>query len=210
MADFSEVCKHRIFIADDHLLLREGMKMLLAVQPDFEVVGEASSGEEALLGLIDTSPDLAILDLGLPGRDGLAVAGAAKKLLPTLRVVMVTGSFASSDREQAIRLGADGYVLKSEPPSVLMETIRSALASGPRPAPSRQAHVTTERESLTERERQILSRIARGLDNNAIAAELHISVLTVRTHRQNIMRKAGASNAAQLASYAIRINCTGD
>jgi DNA-binding NarL/FixJ family response regulator len=200
----------RIVIAEDHVLLREGLKMLLATQPQLQVVAETGDGR-LVEGIVrEARPDLLVLDLGLPGKHGVEVAGAVKAAFAgAVKVLVLTGDLSSASVRKALAAGADGYMHKSEDTSELLDAVGAVLAGRQyvsrriaqlfRPeAPDGKAATPTPREQV------ILSLVARGLNNMEIADLLALSVATVRTHRQNFMEKFALHNAAEITAYAVQ------
>ena len=209
--------KHSIIIADDHALLREGLKLLLATEPDLEVVAQTGDGAAVEALVRQWRPELLILDLDMPTRNGVDIAAAIKgdAGLAT-RVLVLTGNLKPQVVSQALAVGADGYLLKSEDAGELLQAIRTVLAGGeyvsqaiagafqPRPGNAGQGGGAAGGANITPREREILSLVARGLNNNDIAGLLAISVATVRTHRQRLMEKLDLRNAAEITAYAVK------
>ena len=207
----------RLLVADDHTLIRQGIVGLLGAQPDMEVIGEAGSGEEAVRETIRTSPDIILMDIGMPGISGLDATREIKQRAPKVRVLILT----MHDREdylfQALRAGAAGYVLKGADIQDLLSAIRSVyrgevylyptmtkqlLADYLRRVESGEDLV--EYDSLTDREREVLRLIAQGKTLPEIAQHLYLSPYTVQTHRDHIMKKLDLHNKAELIKYAIR------
>ena len=203
-----------IVIADDHAVLRESLSALLATQKDFEVVGKAATGVEALEQVNQSHPDVLVLDLFMPNTDGFEVLRTLDKAGSRVASVVLTGSENQPDYVQVVRLGARGLVLKGEGPERLFAAIRtvangelafsediaqqvlSAMAGEAKEEPS-----TIRR--LSERERQIAALVARGLKNKDIAQELKISENTVKRHLQSIFNKTGARDRLELAVIAL-------
>jgi two-component system nitrate/nitrite response regulator NarL len=206
--------KVRIVIADDHAVLRESLVALLSTQPDFEVVGAAATGSEAL-DLVRQSPaDVLVLDLFMPNGDGFEVLRTLDKAGSRVASVVLTGSSSQNDYVQTVRLGARGLVLKSDGPQKLFGAIRS-VAAGELAFSDDIAHVVlnamvgeahsepTSLARLSERERQIAYLVARGLKNKDIGHELNISENTVKRHLQSIFSKTGARDRLELAVMAL-------
>jgi len=198
----------KIVIADDHVLVREGLKMLLGAEPDLEVVADTGDGAavEALVRRL--SPTLLLLDLELPGKNGIEVAAAIKTDASlACKVLVLTGTLKAETVSRALAAGADGYVVKSEDADELLRGVRSVLAG--------QMYVSKQiagafaaggaAAQITPREKEVLSLVARGYGNADIAGLLDISVLTVRTHRQRLMEKLGLRNAAEITAYAVKL-----
>jgi DNA-binding NarL/FixJ family response regulator len=206
----------RVLIADDHGVVREGLRAFLALQDDVEVVGEAADGEEAVQAAVRLSPDVALVDLLMPRVDGIAAIRRIRAERPETRVIVLT-SFVDEDKMlPAVRAGAVGYLLKDVAPQELVAAIRTVHGGGtllhpavveelvrevareaPAPAPARA-------NPLTAREREVLVLIARGRANKAIAFELGVAEKTVKTHVSNILGKLGLSDRTQAALYAVR------
>jgi two-component system nitrate/nitrite response regulator NarL len=204
----------RIVIADDHTVLRESLSALLSSQRDFKVVGRASDGNEALELVRAERPDVLVLDLFMPGRDGFEVLRTLEDAGTRVASVVLTGSENQADHVQVIRLGARGLVLKGDDPQKLFTAIRTvaegdlafgddtaqavlhAMSSDPLPSPG-------SLDRLSERERQIVEGVARGLKNRDIATEYGISENTVKRHLQSIFSKTGVRDRLELAVIAI-------
>ncbi|HET7184111.1 MAG TPA: response regulator transcription factor [Terriglobales bacterium] len=203
-----------IVIADDHAVLRESLGALLQTQKDFDVVGKAGSGAEALELVNQTHPDVLVLDLFMPNTDGFEVLRTLDKAGSRVASVVLTGSENQPDYVQVVRLGARGLVLKGEGPERLFAAIRS-VANGElafsediaQQVLSAMAGEAKEEPStirrLSERERQIAALVARGMKNKDIAHELTISENTVKRHLQSIFNKTGARDRLELAVIAL-------
>lgn len=206
--------KQRILLADDHILFRKGLAQLLNSQPDFQVVGEASDGLEALAKARELMPDLVLLDVNMPACDGREATRLIKAELPYVIVVMLTVSDDEQDLFTALKNGAQGYLLKKIDPSELFEQLRG-LACG-EAALSRLmanklllefAHAPAAPQAeptLTPREQQVLQLVARGLTNREIAETLVVAENTVKNHLRNILAKLHLGNRVQAAAYALR------
>jgi DNA-binding NarL/FixJ family response regulator len=202
----------RVLIADDHPLARLGVETLLRAQPDMQVVGQAEDGEEAVHTALLTQPDVVLLDVHMPGKDGLTVLREIKQALPEARCLMLTATVDPSQVLQAVQAGAVGYLLKDASPDDLLGAIRAVYAGqgALSPAATRQlidayhAFPGAERPDvvLTPSERRVLGLLARGLSNQEIANNLGVSVRTVTTHVQHILDKLGVENRVQAALYA--------
>ncbi|HEC34822.1 MAG TPA: response regulator transcription factor [Chloroflexi bacterium] len=207
----------RILLVDDHILFRKGLARLLDAQPDFEVVGEAANGLEALEQARVLRPDVVLMDLRMPVCNGLEATRQIKRALPSVRVVMLTVSEDEQDFVAAIRCGADGYLVKDMRPEGVFQELRG-LARGEVPLSramtstllrqvARQGRPVVSPASpavLSPREREVVALIAEGLSNAEIAAELGIAVNTVRNHVRSILEKLGLRNRVQVAVYAVR------
>lgn len=203
-----------IVIADDHAVLRESLSALLQSQPDFNVVGAAANGDEALQLVQEHRPQVLVLDLFMPHSDGFEVLRTLDRAGDRVASVVLTGSENQSDYVQVVRLGARGLVLKGDDPHKLFAAIRTvaegelafsdevarcvlnAMVSDPQPQP-------TSMGRLSERERQISYMVARGMKNRDIASELTISENTVKRHLQSIFSKTGAHDRLELAVLAL-------
>jgi DNA-binding NarL/FixJ family response regulator len=198
----------RIVLADDHQMVREGMRMLLSLENDVAIVGEAGDGESAVRLTRELEPDVLVLDFMLPDFDGAEVMRRVRADFPEVRVLFVTGSLQRDTVRYALGCGAEGYVLKQSGTEELLTALRAvvqgdeyvspAIAKAFEPVPEAGS------EPLTAREAQILSMIAAGERNQVIADKLFISLPTVRKHRENLMRKLDLHNAAELTAFAIK------
>jgi two-component system response regulator NreC len=199
----------RIVLADDHQMVREGMRMLLSLENDVVIVGEAGDGESAVRLTRQLEPDVLVLDFLLPDFDGAEVMRRVRADLPDVRVLFVTGSLQRDTVRYALGCGAEGYVLKQSGTEELLTALRAivqgdeyvspAIATAFEPVPE-----AAGSDPLTAREAQILSMIAAGERNQVIADKLFISLPTVRKHRENLMRKLDLHNAAELTAFAIK------
>jgi DNA-binding NarL/FixJ family response regulator len=200
----------RIVIAEDHALLRDGLKMLLATQPQLQVVAETGDGRLVEGMVREARAQLLMLDLGLPGKHGVEVAAAVKDAFgDDVRVLVLTGDLSPVSVRQALAAGADGYMHKSEDTSELLTAVHAVLA-GRQYVSQRIAQVFkpddagADAPQPTRREQEIMSLVARGLSNKEIAELLQLGVSTVRTHRQNFMEKFALHNAAEITAYAVQ------
>jgi len=203
-----------ILIADDHAIVREGLRAVIDGKPDMELIGEAVDGEEVVWKARALQPDVILMDLVMPRRDGIQAIEDIRRENPIARILVLT-SFGDDDRViAAIRAGALGYLLKDSTPQELLEAIRCVYRGEPsvHPAVARTLflryspnHVAYPRpEVLSEREIGVLKLVARGLSNRDIAAELDIVEGTVRFHVGNILGKLALENRAQAVLYALR------
>lgn len=215
----------RIALVEDHVILREGLRALILMEPDFAIVGEFASAEESLNGIADLQPDLIVTDLGLPGRSGIELLTEIKRILPRTRKLVLTAHDNEEYIRAALNAGADGYVLKDANSAELMQGIRivstgqqflckaiankilSGYLSG-RVSAEQRAASPSATQSITEREREVLTRIALGNSNKLIARQLGLSPKTVEKHRSNLMRKLQLHNAAAITMFAIRNGMT--
>ena len=205
----------RILITDDHKVIRQGLRMVLELDPDLEVVGEASNGEEALRMARRLAPDVVLMDLLMPVMGGIEATGEIRRELPDVEVVALTSVLEDASVAGAIRAGAIGYLLKNTEADELRQAIRAAAAGQVQLAPEAAARLMREvrapaspdalTEPLTERETDVLKLIARGRANKQIARELFVAMSTVKTHVNNLYRKLGVSSRTQAALYAARV-----
>lgn len=209
----------RIMLVDDHVVVRTGLRMLLDGQPNLEVVGDAADGDEAIRIAQQLKPDVVLMDLSMPhGKDGLTATAELKKLLPDTSVLILTMHDDDEYLFRSIHAGASGYVLKSAPHEELLTAIESVAAGNAYLYPTatkRLMHEYMERlkhggdgadsyETLSEREREVLSWIAKGYSNKEIAENLIISVKTVETHKAHLMEKLGLRTRPDLVKYALK------
>jgi DNA-binding NarL/FixJ family response regulator len=205
----------RVIIADDHAMVREGIKSVLE-RAGFEVVGEASSGTEVLPLAERVQPDVAVLDISMPGETGLQAAARLRQALPHVRVLILSMYDNTEYVLESVRAGAHGYLLKDGAAQELANAIRAVQNGEAYFSPAVAARLSAavrgdiEREQrrtsldlLTGREREVLAGIAKGLTNKEIAAELGISHRTVETHRESLMRKLGIRTVAGLTKFSL-------
>ncbi len=205
----------RIVVVDDHPLFRKGVADLIAMDPLLELIGEAASGEEGLKLALEITPDIVLLDLNMRGMDGLATLKALKEQGYGGYVVMLTVSDSESDIIDALRGGADGYLLKDMEPEQVLESIRAA-ASGQIAIPVELTQllaralrhegrpVTSSEANLTEREQQILELIAESLSNKQIARELDIAESTVKVHVKHLLKKLKLRTRLEAAVWSLK------
>lgn len=204
----------RILIADDHAVVREGLRAVIAAEPGMELVGEAKDGIEAVLKARSLQPDVILLDLVMPGQDGVEAIGQIMGENPDARILVVTGFGDDEKLFAAIKAGALGYLLKDASPQILLQAISDVNRgeSSLHPAVARKliqelnrsSRLSPAEEPLTEREVEVLSLVARGLFNQEIAEKLVIGERTVRNHVSNILGKLHLANRTQAALYALR------
>ena len=211
------MARTKVLIADDHAIVREGVRMILAKEPDIEVVGEAEDGQQALDLVEQLGPNVVIMDLSMPGMGGIEATKKVKEQHPSVSVLALTMHEDESYVFQLLRAGASGYVLKRAAAQDLVQAVRAAAKGEAFLYPSvarkvvedylKRVEAGEERErydGLTEREREILTLIAQGLGNQQIAEKLYITIKTVQTHRAHVLEKLGLHDRTQLVRYAIR------
>jgi DNA-binding NarL/FixJ family response regulator len=200
----------RVAVVDDHTIVRDGLVQLLGSDPELEVVGSAGDGAEAIRVCMEATPDVVLMDLSMPGMDGIEVTRRLGETVPGVQVVVLT-SFLDRDRVvDALAAGAIGYVLKDADPADLRRAIHAA-ARGESPIDPRAARtmLSAQRaagplETLTEREREVLSLVAEGLPNKQIARRLEISEKTVKAHLTSAFRTIGVDDRMQAGLWARR------
>lgn len=201
----------KLLLVDDHPLVRDGVRVRLEAVPHFEVVGEAGDAEAALQAARTLSPDLALMDIGMRGMNGIALTERFAEEFPEIAVLVLSMHDNLEYVRQVMRAGARGYVLKDAPASELVEAIDAVLAGRPFYSAqlamrmAEQAVMPTPVEALTPRERDILDGIAKGYANKRIADELGLSVRTVESHRLNLKRKLGIEGQAELVKFAVEL-----
>jgi DNA-binding NarL/FixJ family response regulator len=196
----------RVFSVDDHPLLREGIATLVNNQPDMMLVGEASTGAEAIQQFKQHMPDVTLLDLRLPDMSGIDVLIAIRSEFPKARIVMLTTFEGDVEVQRALQAGARGYLLKNMPPVELLDVIRQ-VHEGKKRIPPEIASQLLEHlsdEGLTEREVEVLREVADGNRNREIAERLFISEETVKVHIKHIMEKLGAADRTQAVAIGVR------
>jgi DNA-binding NarL/FixJ family response regulator len=219
--------KIRIVVADDHPIFRDGLCKLLALEEDFEVVAQAQDGRQVLDVLQQHEPDILLLDLKMPGLDGLATLQRMQAAKNKTRVIVLTASDDKNEFVQAMKLGTSGIVLKQTATELLIKSIRKVHAGeiwldshttaavirqfvandeGPAHAPASATPRERERSPLSQREREIVALVAQGFKNKEMAEKMFISEQTVKNHLHNIFDKLGVSDRLELALYAIHNN----
>lgn len=211
----------RILIADDHPIVRDGLKKLLGLEGDLEVVGEAGDGREVLERVQELEPDVVLLDIRMPGLDGLGAMQTLQHCNKKTRVIVLTASEDKNEFVQAMKLGCSGIVLKQTAPDLIVKSIRKVhageiwldsltTAAVMRQFASPSEHVSNgqsgkarERSPLSQREREIVTLVAQGYKNKEMAEKMFISEQTVKNHLHNIFDKLGVSDRLELALYAI-------
>lgn len=204
----------RVVVAEDHALVRQGISMLLQSAGEFELVAETARGSDVEVLVQFHKPDLLLLDLALSDSSGIEVARRVRRVAPGVRILVVTGNVYPGSVANAFGAGANGFVLKHEHGSELLDAIHTVMsgrqyvspqvAKGLDNAANKRPNAQGLPQTLTKREQQIVRLIARGGTNQEIADSLHISVLTARKHRQNVMLKLGLHNGAEIAAYAMQ------
>lgn len=213
------VVRMRVLLADDHHLVRAGIRALLETLPDVEVVAEAGNGQEALAAIAKTKPDIALVDISMPGLNGLELAARAAREAPETRLVILSVHGDASHVAQALRLGAKGYLVKDAAADELPIVVRSVMRGETYLSPSISRHVVdgflargkapdsenpAAGDVLTPRQRETLQLVAEGRSTKEIARLLDLSVKTVETHRAQIMDRLGIHDLAGLVRYAVR------
>ena len=208
----------RVLLADDHPLFRKGIASLLSAEPGFEVLGEASNGRIALEKARELMPDVILMDISMPEMNGLEATRRIKEEIPYVRIVILTVSDEDQNLFEAIKSGAQGYLLKKIEPQTLFNTLRKAV-EGEAPVSGvmatkllaefsrqtrRASQPTAPAATLTEREKEVLNQIAQGKTNKDIAVALSIAENTVKNHLKNILEKLHLENRVQAATYALR------
>jgi DNA-binding NarL/FixJ family response regulator len=212
------VGRTRVLLADDHPLVRAGVRRVLEGASDIEVLGEASDGTAALEAIRELRPDVLILDLGMPELDGLSVLQRARHIQPAIKILVLTMHASPEYVARAIQAGADGYLLKESAVQELLTAIQAVVAGRAFHSPQIQVELarlvrngadgavsSRELDRLSDRERDVLRAIAEGGSTKEIAARFGISTRTVETHRASLMRKLGLRSVALLTQFAIRV-----
>lgn len=209
--------KIKIFIADDHVLVREGIKAMLETQPDIEAIGEAGDGREAVEKVLQLCPDVVLMDISMPLMDGIIATRQIKKANSRIQVLVLTGYDNEENLFQLLQAGGSGYVLKQASIDELMNAIRAAHRGEVFLYPSlakmlitdylqrvREGAPVSKTDNLTPREQEILKLIAEGYTNKEIAELIHRSVKTVQAHRARLMEKLNLHDRTEIVRYAIR------
>ena len=213
----------RVLIVDDHALFRRGLEMVLAEEPDIELVGEASDGTEAVAKAGEALPDVVLMDIRMPKSSGIEACRAMKEVAPSAKIVMLTISDEEEDLFAAIRAGASGYLLKDIPYDEVADVVRAVHGGQSLINPSMAAKLLTEfaalakrdgeeraqevpAPKLTDREMEVLRLVARGMNNRDIAKELFISENTVKNHVRNILEKLQIHSRMEAVMIAVREN----
>jgi two-component system, NarL family, response regulator NreC len=205
----------RVLLADDHVTVRHGLKLLIENQPDMTVVAETSDGAAAVQRAIELRPDVVVMDISMPGMNGLVATRKLKEALPGAAVVTLTRHADDAYLQELLRAGASGYVLKQSAPTELIQAIRATAAGGQYLDSTLTARVTAgflgregkgagkSSAGVSERESEVLRLIASGYSNKEIAASMSLSVKTVEAHKANAMRKLGLTSRIDIVKYAV-------
>ncbi|HVS82142.1 MAG TPA: response regulator transcription factor [Pyrinomonadaceae bacterium] len=207
----------RIFLADDHVVMREGLRSLVNAQADMGVVGEADNGRAALLKASELQPDVIVMDVSMPELNGIQVTERLKRIAPRIKVLVLTAHDDSGYLRQLLEVGASGYVLKKAAAEELIKAIRVVAAGGVYLDPSFAGKVlggyvggrkrlrgASQGNNLSERESEVLRLVAWGYTNKEVAAYLSLSVKTIETHKGNFMGKLDLKSRAEVVRYALR------
>jgi two-component system NarL family response regulator len=209
----------RVLVADDHALYRRGLEMVLGQEEGIEIVGEASDGAEAIRRVEELLPDVVLMDIRMPRRSGIEACTAIKDVVPSTKIVILTISDEESDLYEAVRAGANGYLLKDVPGEEIAAGIRAVAGGQSLISPSMASKLLSEFASmikkseerpqlpvprLTDRELEVLKLVARGMANRDIAKELFISENTVKNHVRNILEKLQLHSRMEAVVYAVR------
>jgi len=204
----------RILLADDHVTVRHGLKLLIEAQPDMKVISEASDGKVAMQNTLALKPDVVVMDISMPGINGLAATRALKQKHPNVIIVTLTRHGDDAYVQELLRAGVAGYVLKQSAPNELIQAIRAAASGGQYIDSTLTARMTARLlgradkaakpvGELTDRESGVLRLIASGYSNKEIANQLSLSVKTVEAHKANAMRKLGLRGRIDIVKYAV-------
>ncbi len=201
----------RIMIADDHAIVRQGLKVFLSIDPELEVVGEAVNGQQAIDLAHSLHPDVILMDLVMPVMGGVEATTIIRRELPEVEVIALTSILEDNSVVDAIRAGAIGYLLKDTEAEDLILAIKAAAAGQVQLSPKAAARLVREvrapetPEALTQRETEILKLVGKGLSNKEIASALNIGEKTVRTHVSNVLAKLKVNSRTQAALHAIQL-----
>ena len=204
----------RILLADDHVTMRHGLKLLIDSQVDMKVVSEASDGQAAIASAAVLKPDVVVMDISMPGTNGLAATRALRQQQPAIAIVTLTRHSDDAYVQELLRAGVSGYVLKQSAPNELLQAIRAAARGGQYLDSTLTARVTAQvigradkvrkrGGTLSDRESDVLRLIASGYSNKEIAGQLSLSVKTVEAHKANAVRKLGLTGRIDIVNYAI-------
>jgi two-component system response regulator NreC len=211
------VSEIRVLLAEDHTIVRKGLRSLLDAEATISIVGEAENGRQAVEQVEQLAPDVVVMDIGMPGLNGLEATRQIKKRFPDVQVLILTVHTGEEYVRQILRAGASGYLVKQAAPTDLVSAIQAAHRGDVFLSPSISRKVVEEYvvqasaageldsyDKLTDREREVLQLIAEGHSTRQIAEQLHVSVKTVETHRAHLMDKLELRSTAELTQYAIR------
>lgn len=204
----------RILLADDHSVVRQGLRMFLSLDPELEVIGEAENGADALQKAKELTPDVVLMDLLMPVMDGITAIGEIRREMPDVEVIALTSVLEDASVVGAVKAGAIGYLLKDTQSEELCRAIKAAAAGQVQLSPQAAARLMREvrapesPETLTERETEVLRLLAQGLANKEIARKLSIGEKTVKTHVSNVLLKLNVRSRTQAALYAAQIGLT--
>jgi DNA-binding NarL/FixJ family response regulator len=205
----------RILVVDDHATVRQGLKLLIDNQPDMEVIGEAADGHGVLEQAKALNPDVVLMDISMPGLNGLVATRMLKRVQPAVSIIVLTRHEDETYLQELLRAGASGYVLKQSAPAEFLQAIRAVAAGGVYLDPAMRSRVTGGlldrdgaasgrlRGSITDRELEVLRLIAVGHSNKEVATQLNVSVKTVEVHKANAMRKLGLAGRVDVIRYAV-------
>lgn len=196
----------RILVADDHPLIRDGVRTFVSRAPDMKVVAEAADGQEAVELSASQKPDVALIDLRMPKLDGIQTVAAIREKAPEVRTIILTTFSGDDDIYRALRSGAKAYLLKDAPGEELLSCIRAVAQGNTWISPVAAAHLTQRmsQDNLTGREQDVLQRMAIGKSNKEIAAELDISDGTIKVHVSHILRKLGVTGRTEAVAMAVK------
>jgi two-component system, NarL family, response regulator LiaR len=202
----------RVLITDDHMVVRQGLRMFLSLDSELQIVGEAADGAEAVRLARTLKPDVVLMDLMMPVMDGIAATQAIRRSLPDVEVIVLTSVLGDASVLAAVRAGAIGYLIKTTQADELCRAIKSAVSGNMQFSPQAAARLVREMddggipEALTDRESEVLGLLAQGKANKEISLELHVSETTVKTHVSKILSKLGVPSRTQAALYAVRLS----
>lgn len=208
--------KLRVFVADDHAVLRDGLKALVNAQPDMEIVGEADNGQTTRERVRELTPDILLMDISMPELNGVAAAELIKQECPSIKIIVLTAYKDRGYLHRFLKVGVSGYVLKISAADELIEAIRLVAKGGTYLDPemadrsadeymeSRRLKGEMRRKELTRREEDVLRLIAQGHSNKEIAQQLNIAVKTVESHKANLMQKLELRTRTEIVRYALR------
>jgi two-component system response regulator NreC len=208
--------KLRVFVADDHAVLRDGLKALVNVQPDMEVVGEADNGRTTHERAKELMPDVVLMDISMPGLSGVQATELLREECPSIKILILTAYKDKGYLDRLLKVGASGYVLKLSAAEELIEAIRTVANGGIYLDPQMVDRITegyvrsqflkgeVRQKELTGREEEVLRLIAQGYSNKEISNQLKIAVKTVESHKANLMQKLELRNRTEIVRYAVR------